>query len=136
MLNFIPTPCATMNELFREPTKHDRLQDMIHMFTMHIHPTTTQKTCQHFDKVKTWTSKEILNNHIVSLVIWKNIANSSIPRWGDINNGKIVHWVNKMPTYQLLVCYFENKSSFHLLATTSYRPTTCISWSDNVVSIP
>jgi hypothetical protein len=93
-----------MNELFNEPIKYDHLQNMIHMFTMHIHPTSTQRTCQHFDKINTWTSREISNSHIVSLVIWKNIVNSSIPKWGDINRGKTMHWVNKMPTSQLLVC--------------------------------
>jgi hypothetical protein len=38
MLNFTPTPCVMMNELFHEPIKHDYLQDMIHMFIMHILP--------------------------------------------------------------------------------------------------
>jgi hypothetical protein len=52
MLNFITTPCAMKNELFREPTEHDRLQDMIHMFTLHVQPTTTQRTYQHCDKSK------------------------------------------------------------------------------------
>jgi hypothetical protein len=103
-LNFIPTPCALMNELFYEPTKHDCLQDVIHKFTMRIHPTNTQITYQHFDKINTWTSKEIFNSHIISLVIWMNIINLSIPKWRDINRGKILHWVSKMPTSQLLMC--------------------------------
>jgi hypothetical protein len=77
-----------MNELFREPIEHYHLQDMIHMFIVHIHPTSTQKTYQHFDKVNTWTSKEISNSHIVSLVIWKNVVNLSTPKWGDINMGE------------------------------------------------
>jgi hypothetical protein len=92
------------DELFREPTKHIHLQDMIHMFTLHIHPMTTQRTCQHYDKVNTWTSREISNSHIISLVIWKNIVNLSIPKWKDINRGKTMHWVDKMPASQLLVC--------------------------------
>jgi len=50
MLHFIPTPYAMMNELFREPIEHNCLQDVMHMFTLHIHPMTTQKTCQHCDK--------------------------------------------------------------------------------------
>ncbi len=52
-LNFMPTPCVVMNEFLCEPTEHDHLQDVIHMFTMQIHPTSTQKTYQHFDKVNT-----------------------------------------------------------------------------------
>jgi hypothetical protein len=87
-LNFIPIPCQLMNGLFREPIKHDHLQDVMHTFTLHIHPMTTQRTRQHCDKVNTWTSKEISNSHIISLVIWKNTLNSSIPRWGDINKGE------------------------------------------------
>ncbi len=88
MLNFIPTPRAIMNELFYEPTKHNRLQDVIHMFTLHICPTATQRSCQHCDKVNTLTSKEISNSDIISFVIKKNIVNSSIPKWWDINNGE------------------------------------------------
>jgi hypothetical protein len=88
MLNFIPTPCAVMNELFREPTKHDHLQDVIHMFTLHIHPMATQRTYQQCHKINTRTSREISINHIISLVIWKNTINSSIPKWKDINRGE------------------------------------------------
>jgi hypothetical protein len=58
-----------MKELFRKPIEHDRLQDMIHMFTMHIHPMAAQKTYQHFDKVNTRTSKDISNSHFMSLVV-------------------------------------------------------------------
>ncbi len=94
-----------MNELFHEPTEHDHLQDVIHMFTLHIHPTTTQRTCQHCDKVNTWTFREISNSHIISFVIWKNIVIRPNPSDGTSTIGKIVHWVNKMPTSQLLVCY-------------------------------
>jgi hypothetical protein len=86
MLNVISTPCAVMNELFCEPTKHNHLQDVIDMFTLHIHPTGTQRTCQHFDKIDTWTFTEIANSDIILVVIRKNIVNSSIPRWWDINN--------------------------------------------------
>ncbi len=71
--------------------------------TMHIHPMSTPRTYQHFDKVNTWTSKEIFNSHIVFLVIWNNIVNSSIHRWKDINRWEIVHWVSKLLTSQLLV---------------------------------
>ncbi len=117
-LNFIPTPCVVMNELLYEPTKHDHLQNMIHMFTMHIHSTSTQRTYQHFDKVNTSTSMEISNSHIVSLVIWKNTVNLSIAMWGTSTRGKTMHWVSKMLAFQLLVS--------HLLATTSCGPTTCI----------
>jgi hypothetical protein len=53
MLNLIPTPCVVMNELFREPIEHDCLQDVIHMFTMCVHPTNTQKNYQHFNKINT-----------------------------------------------------------------------------------
>jgi len=41
MLNFIPTPHAVMNEIFYEPTKYNWLQDVIHMFTLHICPRAT-----------------------------------------------------------------------------------------------
>jgi len=58
------------------------------MFTLHMHSTTTQKSYQHCDKVNTWTSREISNSHIISFVIQKNIVNSSIPRWRDINSGE------------------------------------------------
>jgi hypothetical protein len=102
MLNFIPTPCVMINKLLYESTKHDHLQDVIHMFIMHIHPMNTQRTCQHFDKVITWISREISNNHIVFLVIWKNIINLCIPKWKDINRGEIVHWVSKTLAFQLL----------------------------------
>jgi hypothetical protein len=95
-----------MNEPFCEPTEHDHLQDVIHMFIMHIHPMSTQRTYQHFEKINTWTLREISNNHIVSLIILNNTINSSIPRWRDINRGKTVHWVRKMSTSQLLVCCY------------------------------
>jgi hypothetical protein len=36
MLNFIPIPHAIMNEVFCEPTKHNSLQDMIHVYIAHI----------------------------------------------------------------------------------------------------
>jgi len=36
MLNFIPTPHAVMNEVFREPTKHNRLQDVMHVYIAHM----------------------------------------------------------------------------------------------------
>jgi hypothetical protein len=88
MLNFIPTPHVVMNELFCEPRKHNHLHDVIDMFTLHIYPQGTQKTYQHFDKVNTWTLKEIANSDIISIVIRKNIVNSSIPRWRDINSGE------------------------------------------------
>jgi len=86
MLNFIPTPHAMMNEIFHEPTKHNRLQDMIHMFELHVCPMATQKSFQDCDKVDTWTSKEIFNSDIISFVIKNNTINSSIPKWWDINN--------------------------------------------------
>jgi hypothetical protein len=87
MLNFIPTQCAIMNELFCEPIEHNHLQDMIQMFTLHICPMATQRSCQHCDKINTWTSKEISNGDVILFVIKKNIVNLSIPKWRDINNG-------------------------------------------------
>jgi hypothetical protein len=42
-----------MNEFFYEPTEHNRLQDVIDVFTLHIHPMGTQRTYHHFDKVDT-----------------------------------------------------------------------------------
>jgi hypothetical protein len=77
-----------MNELLCEPTKHNRLQDVIDMFTLHISRMGTQRICQHFDKVYTWTSREIANNDIIFVVIKKFIVNSSIPRWWNIDNGE------------------------------------------------
>jgi hypothetical protein len=131
MLNFIPTPRVVMNELFHEPTEHDRMQDTIYMFTLHIHSTTTQRTYQHCDKVNTWTSKEIFNSHIISIVIWKNIVNSSISIRGNISNGENNAWVNKMSTSQLLVCHYVilkttiSPSCYHeLWANNLHRPTT------------
>jgi hypothetical protein len=138
MLNFIPTPYAMMNELFREPTKHDHLQDVIPMFTLHIHPTTTQKTYQHCDKVNTWTSKEISNSHIVLFVIWKNTIIRPYPGEGTSTIGKTVHWVSKMPTSQLLVCYYvilKIEGCFTFLPPQSCGPTICIGWLHNVVNI-
>jgi hypothetical protein len=75
-----------MNELFCEPTKHNCLQDVIDKFTLHIRPMGTQRTCQHFDKVDTWTSKEITNSDVILVVIKLDIVNSSILGWWDINN--------------------------------------------------
>jgi hypothetical protein len=75
-----------MNELFCDPTEHNYLQDVINMFTLHIRPIGTQRTYQHFDKVDTWISREIANNDIISIFIKKNIVNSSILGWQDINN--------------------------------------------------
>jgi hypothetical protein len=127
-----------MNEFFHEPTKHDCLQDVIHMFTMHVHPMSTQRTFQHFEKIDPWTSREITNSHIIFWVIQNNIVNSSIPRWGDINMGEIVHWVSKMLTSQLLVCccvILKTKRSFHFYATTNCGLTICIDQSHNDVSI-
>ncbi len=107
------------------------------MLTFHIHPTTTQRTYQHCDKVDTWTSKVIFNRHIVSFVIWKNIVNLFIPKWGDINNGEnnALDKLNaKLLIVGVLLCYFEDGRSFHLLATMSCRPTTCIGQPYNVVN--
>jgi hypothetical protein len=56
------------------------------MFTLHICPTAMQRTCQHFDKEDTWTSREIANSDIILVVIKKNIVNLSIPGWQDIND--------------------------------------------------
>jgi hypothetical protein len=112
-------------------------KNMIHMFTLHIYPTATQITCQHCDKIYTWTSKVISNNHIVSFVIWKNTVNSSILGWGDINigeNSALGKEDADLPIVGVLLCYFENERPFHLLATTSCRPTTCIGRLHNVVS--
>jgi hypothetical protein len=67
-LNFIPTPCVVMNELFCEPIEHNCFK----MWYTCLHCTytpCTQKTYQHCDKVDTWTSKEISNSHIVYFVI-------------------------------------------------------------------
>jgi hypothetical protein len=88
MLNLIPTPRVVINELFREPMEYNCLQNVIHMFTLHICPMATQKSYQHYDKIYTWTSKEISSNDVVSFVIKKKIISSSIPRWRDINKGE------------------------------------------------
>jgi hypothetical protein len=53
MLNLIPTPRVVINELFREPMEYNCLQNVIHMFTLHICPMATQKSYQHYDKIYT-----------------------------------------------------------------------------------
>jgi len=100
MLNFFPIPHAVMNEPFYETTEHYCLRDMVHMFTLHICPMATQESYEHCNK--------IFNSDIVLFVIRKNIANLSVPKWQNINRGKIVHCWNKMPTSQLLVCCCVN----------------------------
>jgi hypothetical protein len=67
---------------------HFHAQAILHMFTIYICPTATQRRCQHYDKVNIWKSREISNNDIISFVIIKNIVNSSIPKWRDINSGE------------------------------------------------
>ncbi len=104
MLNFIPTPCVIINELFCEPTKHNCLQDMIHMSMLHICPMATQRSCQHCYKINTWTSKEIFNHNVISFDIRTNIINSSNPCGATSTMRTIMHWKNKTPTSQLLVC--------------------------------
>jgi len=99
------------------------------MFTLHIHLTTTQRTYQLCGRLNTWTSKGISNNHIVSFVIWKNIVNSFIPRWGGINNEKnnaLGKYDANLPIVGVLMYYFEDKRLSHLLTTMSCRPTACI----------
>jgi hypothetical protein len=103
MLNFIPTPHVAMNELLYEPKKHNHLQDVIDMFTLHIHPRGNQKTCQHFDKINTWTSKEIANSDIISIVIWKNIVNS-FTCGKTLTIRKTMCWRNNLLASQLFVC--------------------------------
>jgi hypothetical protein len=88
VLNFIPTPCVIMNEIFHEPTKHNHSKNVIHMFTLHICPMATKRSCQHCNKINTWTIREISNSDVILFVIKKNIVNSSIPRWWNIRNGK------------------------------------------------
>jgi hypothetical protein len=95
-----------MNELFCDPLEHNCLQDVINMFTLHIHPMGTQRTYQHFDKVDTWILKEIANNDIISIVIKKNIVNLSIPECETSTTRKTMHSKSNLPTSQLFVCYY------------------------------
>jgi len=100
-----------MNEIFREPIEHNWLQDVIHMFTLHVCPKAILKTYQHCHKINKWTSKEISNSHIVTFVIWKNIVNLSIPRRGDINNEEnnaLEKQNASLPIINVLLCHFEN----------------------------
>jgi len=142
MLNFMQIPCEVMNELLCEPTKHNHLQDLIHMFRLHLGPRTTKRSYQHCNKVYTWTFGEISNSDDVLFVNRNNIVNSSISKWEDINSWEKMHWRTKMLASQLLVCccvnlllcWFEDERSFHLFATMSCRPTTCIGWPHKVVA--
>ncbi len=108
---------------------------MIHMFTLYICLTTTQRSCQHCHKIDTWTSREISNNDIILFIIRKIIINLSISRW-DINNREncaLEKYDANLPIVGVL-CQFENGRPFHLFAAMNYRPTTCIERLHKVVA--
>jgi hypothetical protein len=39
---------------------------------------------------------------------------------------KIMHWKSNLLIVGVMLCYFEHGKPSHLLATTSWKPTTCI----------
>jgi hypothetical protein len=57
MLNFIPIPHAIMNEVFHKPIKHNWLQIVIQIFTLHICPRATWRTSQHCHKKNEYPGK-------------------------------------------------------------------------------